>query len=166
MNTTHHLASLFTMSPAEFSRYVEAVNMLAQVRKHVEADAPPTPQESLSPSELPLHPREQADLQTPLAGPRTSPIQNSATKRLATRPPMRAAKPGTLRGDIHELLRSSGKPLRRATIITAIASRRGRGIDDSLRGKISEILTNPHDPFVRRVAFGTYEFVAQEAPCL
>jgi hypothetical protein len=79
---------------------------------------------------------------------------------------MRAPKSGTLRGEIHEILRAGGKPLRRAEIIAAVAKRRGQPVDEMLAAKLGEIVRNPHDPFLRRVARGIYEFVAQEAPSL
>jgi hypothetical protein len=148
MNTTTHLAQLLTMPDPEFDRYLEAVNQLVSIRRIA------APASSSMPS--PAVPS------VPLA---TMPAVTSiAPKRLATRPPMRAAKAGTLRGDIHDVLRSSGKPLRRIAIIKAVADRRGRPVDEVFRGKVGDVLTNPHDPFLRRVATGTYAYVnAEEA---
>lgn len=153
MNTTQHLAELLTLPAPEFDRYLEAVNQVAQLRRHAE------PALSATSPALPAVPAALAGV-TPVA--QLPPVVSMAPQRLATRPPMRAAKPGTLRGDIHDVLRSGGRPMRRIAIIKAVANRRGRPVDETFRGKVGDVLTNPHDPFLRRVEPGTYEFVEPE----
>jgi len=160
MNTTTHLAQLLTMPAPEFDRYLEAVNQLVSIRRIA------TP--AVTASTTPVVPPPPALQSVPPSSPMPVPVAalpsvtSIAPKRLATRPPMRAAKPGTLRGDIHEVLRSSGKPLRRIAIIKAVANRRGRPVDQIFRGKVGDVLGNPHDPFLQRVATGTYAYVNAE----
>lgn len=150
MNTTTHLAQLLTMPDPEFDRYLEAVNQLVSIRRIAAPASSSMPSTAVPPVPLATMPA----------------VTSTAPKRLATRPPMRAAKPGSLRGDIHDVLRSSGKPLRRIAIIKAVADRRGRPVDEVFRGKVGDVLTNPHDPFLRRVATGTYAYVNAEEPRL
>lgn len=143
------------MSTVEFDRYVESVNQLAILRKNVEAASPPG-----DPPTPPPEPTTAVSPKSAKAALKRTPAAASSaiSKPLAARPPMRAAKPGTLRGEIHEILRSGGKPLRRAEIITAVAERRGQAVDEILTAKVGEIVRNPHDPFLRRVSHGVYAF--------
>lgn len=154
MNTSHHLAQLLSLSADDFDCYLDSINRLAAIRKQIEtlgttARQPAVVAEALEP-------------QRPVPTPPRAGLPKTSARQLATRRPMRAAKPGTLRGDVHEVLRATGRPLRRAEIINEVAKRRGRDVDEVLRAKVSDILTNPHDPFLRRVAFGTYVYVAGE----
>ena len=74
---------------------------------------------------------------------------------------MREPKPGSMRGDVHEILRSTGGPMRRAEVIALVAEKRGVSIDDTLKAKVGDHLTNRHDPFVRKLAQGVYQYVPQ-----
>jgi hypothetical protein len=154
MNTTQHLAQLLTLPATEFERYLASVNNVAQLRRSLAptADDPP-------PLVVSIPPSAQA-LPTPVA--RRPRVESVAHKRLATRRPMRAAKPGTLRGDVHDILRQAAQPQRRATIIAAVAKRRGRAVDDAITSKIGDILTNHHDPYLSKVAYGLYAFSPQQ----
>jgi hypothetical protein len=78
---------------------------------------------------------------------------------LRERAPMREAKPGSLRADIHRILEESGRPMRRADVIARVAALRGVPVDHLLKAKVGEHLTNRHDPYVRRLAQGIYQFV-------
>jgi len=69
---------------------------------------------------------------------------------------MRAPKPGSLRSRILETLRQNGKPMQRADIISAVAQQRGQQVDEILKAKIGDALTNKHDPVFRRLAHGVY----------
>jgi hypothetical protein len=71
---------------------------------------------------------------------------------------MRAPKPSSLRGAIHELLRNSGKPLQRAQIISEVSSRRGDRITENYKAKVGDLLTNRHDPCIRRIGHGIYAY--------
>lgn len=156
MNKTQHLAELLTLPAAEFGRYVESVNQLARLRRNVEsAGASP-----------PASPEPAPPAKAAKAATRVAPSAAALPKPLAARPPMRAPKPGTLRGEIHGILRAAGKPMRRAELIAAVAKGRGQPVDEILTAKVGEIVRNPHDPFLRRVAYGTYGFVAKEDACL
>jgi hypothetical protein len=156
MNTTTHLAELLIMSSGDFDRYVESINQLASLRRNLESIPPALPPATAEPAPPP------SITSPPASNP--APVPGLAPNRLATRRPMRAAKAGTLRGEIHEVLRSSGKPLRRAEIIASVARRRGCASDENLKGKVSDILTNPHDPFIRRVGHGIYKLAPSAAP--
>lgn len=149
MNTTQHLAQLLSMPTADFECYAESVNQLASLRKKIETVGAVVSQSA--PILLP------AQVQNGAAKPPHASIPKA--KRLATRQPMRMAKQGTLRGDIHGILRSMRKPMRRVDIIDAVAKRRECEISKIFRTKVGDILTNQHDPFLRRVAFGTYIYV-------
>lgn len=142
MNTNQHLAQLLGMSQPDFENYRESVNQIAELRKRTE---PSTAQDAGKPGSLP----------TPKVG------GTQKVPRLASRPPMRAPKPGSLRGAVHAVLRSSAKPLRRAEIIAGAAERKGRKVDENFRAKVGDLLSNPHDPLIQRVAYGTYAFAGE-----
>jgi hypothetical protein len=156
MNTTTHLAELLTMTQVDFGRYVESINQIALLRRNLESAAPAPPPHVAEPPSLPSAASE------PI--PKPTLVPTVVPKRLAARPPMKAAKAGTLRGEIHEVLRSSGKPLRRAEIIAAVGSRRGCAVDDVFKGKVSDILANPHDLYIERTGHGVYQFSPSPAP--
>ena len=139
MNTNQHLAQLLGMPQPDFDHYLESVNQIALLRERA---APSAAQAA-----------ENRGAPRPPARAATPP---DAVVRLANRPPMRAPKPGTLRAAIHDVLRSSGKPVRRAEIIASASRRLGREIDAKLRAKAGDVLANPHDPFICRVGYGTY----------
>jgi hypothetical protein len=146
MNTTQHLSMLLALPQPDFDSYVQSIGHLIELRK------------SLQPTS-PLEVSRAAQNVVAVSSP--SPAEPSmATNGLVPRPPMRAAKSGSLRGEIHGVLKASAKPLRRSEIIAAVARRRNQTVDDIFRGKVSDILTNTHDPFIQRVAHGTYAFVA------
>lgn len=92
--------------------------------------------------------------------PATAPIPVAAAMNrgvsLRARRPMRAPKPGSLRSRILETLRQNGKPMQRADIIGAVAQQRGQQVDEILKAKIGDALTNKHDPIFRRLAHGVY----------
>jgi hypothetical protein len=147
MNTPHHLAQLLALSAQEFAQYLESVQQLAQLRRTLECAAPSAVERA------PLEPPASASLQPyPGSARAAAPVP----KRLTSRPPMRAPKPGTLRGDIHDILRAARKPIQRTSVIKAVADRRGRPVDKRLAAKVSDLLANPHDPFVTRVSRGFY----------
>lgn len=77
---------------------------------------------------------------------------------LGARNPMRAPKPSSLRGAIHDLLRTAGKPLQRAQIISEVAARREDRITENYKAKVGDLLTNRHDPCIRRVGHGIYTY--------
>ncbi len=147
MNTTDHLAQLLALPAAEFARYVESVSQLAQLRRNIEPAAP-----AISVQDPPV-----TDARHPLAPVAQLPkVAAIVPKRLASRPPMRAAKPGSLRGDLHDILRGCDRPMQRIAIIKALADRRGRAVDKRFAAKVSDLLANPHDPFIARVSRGVY----------
>lgn len=158
MNTPHHLAQLLRLSAVDFDCYLDSINRLAAIRKQIETVGTTAHQPAVL--------AEVSEPQRPVPAPPLAGMPKTAASQLATRRPMRAAKPGTLRGDVHEVLRATGRPLRRAEIISEVAKRRGRQVDELLRAKVGDILTNQHDPFLRRVAFGTYTFAEEEGPSL
>lgn len=51
--------------------------------------------------------------------------------------------------------------MRRAEVISLVASKRGVSIDDALKAKVGDHLSNRHDPYVRKLAQGVYQFVPQ-----
>ena len=141
MNNATHLASLLTMPPADFEHYWAAVRQIAAWRQLPATESGPT-----------VAPSEEA---APAAKP---PVRHP----LPQRNPMRAPQPGSLRGAIHELLRSRGKPLQRAQIISEVASRRGDELTENYKSKAGDLLANRHDPFIRRVGRGLYAYDPHE----
>lgn len=139
MNTNQHLAQLLGMPQSDFDIYVESVNLIARLRKRTEPSIKHTEGNPASP-------------------PPSKVVGVQKSPRLASRRPMRAPKPGSLRGAVHDVLRSSAKPLRRADIIAGAAERNGCKVDENFRAKVGDLLTNPHDPLIKRVAYGTYAF--------
>jgi hypothetical protein len=137
MNDTTHLANLLTMSAADFDRYWTAVKQIASWRRNSASD-PGTPPATAVETCHPARPLERHSLRQ--------------------RNPMRTPKPSSLRGRIHDLLRSSGKPLQRARIISEIATSRGEKVTENLKAKVGDILTNRHDPRIRRVGHGIYTY--------
>ena len=75
---------------------------------------------------------------------------------LGARRPMRPPKPGSLRARIYDVLQRNGKPMQRADIIRAVAEQRGQEVDELMKAKIGEALTNKHDPIFQRLAHGVY----------
>ena len=137
MNTPQHLANLMLLPWPELQTYQQVVADIVSLRTRV--DTPPA-REPVNP--LP-------------------PVLGLEPRGLQERSPMREPKPGSMRGTIHDILRSAGKPMRRAEVIALVASKRGVPIDDALKAKVGDHLTNRHDPFVRKLAQGIYQFVPQ-----
>ena len=48
--------------------------------------------------------------------------------------------------------------MQRADIIRAVAQQRGQPVDEVLKAKIGDALTNKHDPIFRRLAHGVYTY--------
>ena len=138
-----HFSSLWLLPDQEFERYFNTVRQIADWRlhKHGNTVEPPVAEPVVSP--LASAPDLPAD--KPVGG-------------LLKRPPMRAAKPGSLRGAIHAVLSTAQKPLRRAEVIAAVAAARGVPITEVFRTQVGELLRNCHDPFIRHVSHGVYEF--------
>jgi len=51
--------------------------------------------------------------------------------------------------------------MRRSEVIESVAALRGIAIDDCLKAKVGDHLTNRHDPFVRKLAQGIYQHASQ-----
>lgn len=143
MNNREHLTQLFQMSDDAFANYRSAVEQIAALRRTFD---------------VPVGPRRKPEL--PVVAPEDSCLLKKS--RLPKRRPMRAPKPDSLRGVIHAVLKDSSMPLRRPAIIDAVARARGANVDDALTGKIGDLLTNPHDPAIRRVSRGVYTYAADE----
>ena len=137
MTDTTHLASLLTMPAADFDRYWTAVKQIASWRQLPAGDVGSPPISPVEPS------------------PAAKPLERHP---LPQRNPMRAPKPSSLRGAIHDLLRTSGKPLQRAQIISEVASRRNDRITENYKAKVGDLLTNRHDPCIRRIGHGIYTY--------
>jgi hypothetical protein len=134
--TNTHLSQLLVMPQAEFERYHAAVSQIAEWRTNEEAPPPPAPA---------------AVPRTEIAAPAKPP-----TAALPRRSPMRAPQADSLRGAVHEVLRTAGRPLRRAEIVSAVAAQRGESATDQFVNKVGDILINRHDPFIFKVKYGTY----------
>jgi hypothetical protein len=86
MNKTQHLSELWLLPWSELKIYHDVVADLVSLRARVES--PTTPE--------------------PLAPP--PPPVSSEPRGLQERSPMRSPMPGSVRGDVHEILRSAGNP--------------------------------------------------------
>lgn len=86
------------------------------------------------------------------------PTQSGREKGLLPLPAMRPPAPGSIRADVHDILRSAGKPMRRFEILSAVASRRGVPISDTMKASVGDALKGGRDPSVKRLATGIYEF--------
>lgn len=129
MSTPQILGELFTLSLSDLRTFEATVSELIAFRERTACpDAPPVP----SASPVPAKPS------------------------LRQRSPMRSPKPGSLRADIHEVLRGGAGPLKRREVIARVAARRGVVVDDLFRASVGEVLNNPHDPFIRKVGYGIY----------
>ncbi|MFZ4776404.1 MAG: hypothetical protein ACOYM3_13615 [Terrimicrobiaceae bacterium] len=137
MTDTTHLASLLTMPTADFDRYWTAVKQIASWRQMPAADVGSPPANPVEASHA---------------------AQPPARHPLPQRNPMRAPKPSSLRGAIHDLLRTAGKPLQRAQIISEVATLRNDRISENYKAKVGDLLTNRHDPCIRRVGHGIYTY--------
>jgi hypothetical protein len=82
--------------------------------------------------------------------------------KLPQRQPMRIPKPGSMRDFVHAALRRTARPMKRAEVIDAVAAERGLMIDDLLKAKISDALSNRHDPYVRKVSQGVYAYATPD----
>lgn len=99
-----------------------------------------------------LVPSDNAPNQALLSKPSASRLASAA------RAPLRPPKEGSLRHDVHAILREAGGPLRRADIIAAAATKRGVAITESLRCKIGDILCSDLETRIHRVAHGVYRY--------
>jgi len=138
-----HFAELWLLPDLDFQRYADTVRQIADWRNHKRSE----------PVETPV-----AEPIVSLPAPAPDVPADKPAGGLLKRPPMRAAKPGSLRGAIHAVLSAAAKPLRRAEVIDAVASTRGVPITEVLRTKVGELLRNCHDPYIHRVSHGIYEF--------
>ena len=138
-----HFAELWLLPDQEFQRYAETVRQIADWRNHKRGK--PVEPPVGAPIVSPPAPAPDVPAEKPVGG-------------LLKRPPMRAPKPDSLRGAIHAVLSAAAKPLRRAEVIDAVAAARGVQITEVFRTKVGELLRNCHDPFIRHVSHGVYEF--------
>lgn len=142
MNKQQNLAELLLLPWDELKTYQELVSDIVSLRARLEPAAePPSVRPALAPQQGPGS----------LIGGRGLP----------ERSPLRTPKPGSLRADIHAILESAGKPLRRSDVIRLVSTRRRVAIDDALKAKVGDQLTNRHDPFIRKIAQGIYQYVPQ-----
>ncbi len=145
MKYTQHLADLLTMPDADFEDYLTAVHQIGEWRKTDRVLSIPAPRPH-STREVPQEP-----LQKPMVRP-----------TLPQRAPLRPPKPESLRACVHGVLRDKGRPTKRTDIIQAVAERRGHRTTDQFKSKVGDILTNRHDPFIRRIGHGTYTYVPEQ----
>jgi len=148
--TTHqHLADLWLMPQAELDSYLEIAGQIRDLRGRLDSPAKPpvaitAPASAAPPSQHSPHPLG-----------------------LVRRSPLRSPKPGTLRALVHDVLRQAAGPVRRAEVIEAVAALRNTKVDDVLRTKVGDTLTNRHDPFIKKLAQGVYAYTQPEVtPCL
>ncbi len=142
-----HFAELWLLPDLDFQRYAETVRQIADWRNHKRGN--PVEPPVAEPIDSPPAPTPEVPAGKPAGG-------------LLKRPPMRAAKPGSLRGAIHAVLSSAAKPLRRAEVIDAVAAARGVQITEVFRTKVGELLRNCHDPYIHHVSHGVYQFNNRE----
>lgn len=141
MNDTTYIVQLLKMPETDFDRYFTAVKQIAALRQMPPGEFAPT----LDPSPAPA---------TGVHSPSRPPLRQ--------RTPMRPPKPTSLRGAVHELLRAADRPLRRAEIISQIAFRRGERVTECMKTKIGDVLTNRHDPLIRRIGHGVYTYATAQ----
>ncbi len=152
MNKPQHLAELMLLPWSELKVYQDAVADLVNLRGRLEDIMEPAPQ-------------------VPMARPPFSPPARASSpsapgmgeSRGLRRSPLRPPKPGSLRAEIHQILEEEGQAMRRSDVIERVASRLGMPVDANLKAKVGEHLRNHHDPFVRKVAQGIYQYVPQLA---
>ena len=154
MNTTleQQLASFWTMEEKDLVRIHGMIGTIVDLR--AECRSATMPVNRMADPERPRDveiksPNRPASISEPMASQRVT---------LGARRPMRQPKPGSLRARIYDVLQRNGKPMQRADIIRAVAQQRGQAIDEVLKAKIGDALTNKHDPIFRRLAHGVYTY--------
>lgn len=149
MNTTTHqaLADLWLMPAAELDTYLDVASQIRALRSRIEPNAPA--EELPAPvSHLPV-------------------LDRSERNMLVRRAPLREPKPGSLRAAVHDVLRESSSPMRRAEVIASVAALRNVPVNDTIKAKVGDVLTSRHDPFIKKLAQGVYAFAQPEVlPCL
>lgn len=133
---TDRFEEYWRLSAPELERHMEFLGELVRLKSKFEPG--PMPQ-NIAPSAI---------ARPPLAERLPAP--------LARRAPMRSPKPGSLRAAVHGVLRRSTGAMRRSAVIAAVASARGADADEKLITKVGDILNNPHDGLIRRVAHGVF----------
>lgn len=132
------LQPLCSLSAAKLRAFVERVELLYQVL-HASAPPPGTATSGLDP----LDPQGCAP---------GTPEPSAAIRRTAMRPPT----PGSVRAEVYEVLQSAGHPLRPAEITAAVALKRGVPVSDRLTASVGDVLRNPHDHRICKVAPRSY----------
>lgn len=146
MNYTKHWDELALLPAEQLKAYAGAIIKLAEVRAAFDTVALPAPAVQTDPA--PSEPK-------PATLPPASALGNDVCRRERMRPP----KSGSLRASVHEVLAQARGPMRRAAVAKQVALKRGERGDDRFVNAVGEILRNPHDPYVRKVSTGVYEFV-------
>ena len=154
MNTTfeQQLASFWTMEEKDLARMHTLIGKILDLHVDCRSEAAPVNPfadpdcKSLTKIEAPHRP---ACVFEPMANQGVT---------LGARRPMRQPKPGSLRARIYDVLQRNGKPMQRADIIRAVAHQRGQAVDEVLKAKIGDALTNKHDPIFRRLGHGVYTY--------
>lgn len=156
MNTTleQQLTSFWTMEEKDLARIHGMIGKIVDLRAECRSVTMPVNQMLDLTAECP----KDVDLKAPNLPANISKSMASQRVTLGARNPMRAPKPSSLRGAVHDLLRTAGKPLRRAQIISEVASRRGERISENFKAKVGDLLTNRHDPRIRRIGHGIYTY--------
>lgn len=154
MNTTleQQLASFWTMEEKDLARIHGMIGKIVNLRAECRSAAMP-----VNPPADPERPRE-GEIKSPNRPASISEPTACQRVTLGARRPMRQPKPGSLRARIYSILQRNGKPMQRADIIRAVAQQRGQPVDEVLKAKIGDALTNKHDPIFRRLAHGVYTY--------
>jgi len=150
MNTPQHLAELWLLPASELQRYLAIAKKIADLREEIEGPPP-----AMDP---PVQPNKSVEAHPNVVKP-----------AFPQRSPMRPPKPDSLRGVVHAVLRRAGKPMRRADIIQEAAAERGVAVDEILKAKVGDLLTNRHDPFIQKQGHGVYAIALrnkEEVLCL
>ena len=152
MNTTleQQLASFWTMEEKDLARIHGMIGKIVNLRAECRSAAMP-----VNPPADPERPRVLRNEASNRSSSVSEPMTNQRVS-LGARRPMRQPKPGSLRARIYDVLQRNGKPMQRADIIRTVAHQRGQAVDEVLKAKIGDALTNKHDPIFRRLAHGIY----------
>jgi hypothetical protein len=160
MTPDEHQAALWLLSADELKRHLYVAGKIAELKAQLSA---PELKEGFTPKAVKA--KQGEDPAAPSVA--ISRLQRIRTS-LPQRAPLKDPKPGSLRSMVHAVLRRAGEPMRRATVIEAVARERGVAVDATLRAKVGDVLGNRHDPFLTRVTTGTYAMATpfSDAHCL
>lgn len=138
--------SVWALNEHQLTQLSELVSRLIDLRRSYccpLSEQPPAPPPAPAAPESPLPALSPGGLREP---------------NLPARRPLRRPRPGSLRGDVHTVLKQAAEPLSRSEISIRVAGLRGAECTEALTNKVGGVLSCRHDSAIKRLRHGIYRY--------